>query len=214
MKDRGWYGVMLTVLAPLLLLGAGVVFILLPWVLAERRALDEERGRFFAVAEEIRGLASLRQRLSQISFNEFAALFIPKDRPLAFIEALETLALRNSMSIEIVSLDESSLRSSTRAEKQRTATPDEEEDAKADDQKKDAVSRQAPETEKLPAFEERGFEVRLKGPFEGAMRFLAALERQPVLLRVDTVTIQALREKGDATLNVTTVIRFYAPTLE
>lgn len=227
MKYSGWYKALVSVVAPLLLLGGGIAFILLPRVLAGRGTLDEERRRFFGVAEEIRGLASLRQTLSQVSFGDLQALFIPKDRPLAFVEALETLALQTGTTMEIVFLDSSSLRSSAAPQKQKPAAADnprDDADTRSETESaskgKGGVTNDASATKKAPAapkqsaFVERAFEVRLRGSFQGMMRFLAALERQPALLRVDGVTIQALEERGQTLPRITTAIRFYAPTLE
>lgn len=206
MKHAGWYAALLSVVAPLILLGGAIGFVLLPRVLAGRGTLDEERGRFFEVAEEIRGLASLRQTLSRISPGALEALFIPKDRPLAFVEALETLALQSGTTMEIVFLDSSALRSSKGTQRISDADTDVADEASA--------AKKTPAAPKQSVLEERAFEVRLRGPFEGAMRFLAALERQPALLRVDGVTIQAIQEHGQALPRMTTIIRFYAPTLE
>lgn len=218
MKHAGWYAALLSVVAPLILLVGAIGFVLLPRVLAGRGTLDEERGRFFEVAEEIRGLASLRQTLNRISPGALEALFIPKDRPLAFVEALETLALQSGTAMEIVFLDSSALRSSTGVESlarpPRPSASEEDLSSEAAAGDGSAGAKKASQASKQSALEERAFEVRLRGPFEGAMRFLAALERQPALLRVDGVTIQAIQERGQALPRMTTVIRFYAPTLE
>jgi hypothetical protein len=192
MNMSGWYGILVRVAAPIILLSGVIAFFLLPRVLLGRITLNEARAHFFEAAEEIGGLQALRQTLSRISQGELEALFIPKDRPLAFVEALETLAIQSGTTMDIVFLDSASVRSS------------------------------APAKQSLAGA--RAFEVRLKGSFEGTMRFLAALERQPALLRVDGVTMQSLAERaqarptgqsfGQALSYINTVIRVYAPTLE
>lgn len=208
MKRSSWYKVTIRIVAPLLLLGGMIGVILLPRALAGRRALDRERRRFFEFAEEIRGLASLRQKLNQVSPESLETLFIPKDRPLAFVEMLEALALQNGMNMEIVFLDPSSGQTVQR-QKQRRIADDKHGEKDADTKKAPAAANTQP-----LALEERGFEVRLRGSFQGAMRFLAALEHQEVLLRVDRVTVQAIQERNEATPRLTTIIRFYAPTRE
>lgn len=189
---------------PLALVGGGVAFLLLPRVIEGRRTLADAREQFFKTTEDIRGLEALRQGLNRIDREALRQLFVPSGRPLGFIEALENLASRSGSALEIVFLEPAAA-----AAPASRARSDEGDGAEAEELNQPGS---APE-KTVRAAAERGFELRLKGSFRGALQFINALERQGVLLRVDAVASQPVQERGQAAPKVITTIRLYAPVV-